>query len=384
MDGVGDYTRRLAAELSARGHTCSLLSLADHLVQKPTACAFKDPGGIVSGLRLPAKDSWPQRLRRAMSFCEGFAPDWVSWQIVLYGFNRRGLSFGLGRRLREISGNYKTEIMFHEIWIGEAEESSSKHRIIGKAQKLIIKDLLKKLRPLVVHTHMPLYQHLLGRLGYPVTILPLFGNITLSPHPRTEWLKEKWPEGGLHFHAADRDSWWIFVVFGTLHPEWDGEDFRRGASEAARQAGKKCLLISIGRPGGAGERMLRGLRQHEGNDWRVLSLGQQSEEDISQCLQMADFGVSAVQPENIFKSGTAAAMSEHGLPIIVTRPVSHYPNCPPEKLFAGMGNVVMHFDLKGLKKSEPRSLLPPVAGQFIEDLERAYPLPLPAPADTRP
>jgi hypothetical protein len=130
--------------------------------------------------------------------------------------------------------------------------------------------------------------------------------------------------------------------------------------------------------------MLRGLRQHEGNDWRVLSLGQQSEEDISQCLQMADFGVSAVQPENIFKSGTAAAMSEHGLPIIVTRPVSHYPNCPPEKLFAGMGNVVMHFDLKGLKKSEPRSLLPPVAGQFIEDLERAYPLPLPAPADTRP
>lgn len=371
MDGVGDYTRRLAAKLNAQGHQCSLLSIADCLVKKPTVCEFKDPGGVTSGLRLPAKDSWPARLRRAMSYCDSVAPDWVSWQIVLYGFNRRGLSFGLGRRLREISKNYKTHIMFHEIWIGEAKESPPKHKIIGKAQRLIIQDLLQKLRPRVVHTHTPLYKHLLGRLGCHATILPLFGNIALATHPRSEWLKEKWPEGGPHFHAADRKSWWIFVVFGSIHPEWDADDFRRRVLETAQQAGKKCLLISIGRPGGVGERMLRGLRQHEGNGWRVLNLGQQSEEDVSQCLLTADFGVSAVPPENIFKSGTAAAMIEHGLPVIVTRPASRYPHCPPEILLVDLTNVIRHFNLVAVKKSTPQSLLPAVATQFIRDLEQA-------------
>ncbi len=371
LDGVGDYTRRLAARLNAQGHPCALLSISDYLVKKPTVCEFSYAGRTVPCLRLPGKESWPERLRQAMNFCEKFAPDWVSWQIVLYGFNRRGLSFGLGRRLREISGNYKTQIMFHEIWIGEAKQAPSKHKIVGKAQKLIIQDLLKKLRPLVVHTHMPLYQYLLGRLGYPVKILPLFGNIPIAVPRKSEWLKEKWPEGGLHFHAANRDSWWVFVVFGSIHPEWDAEDFRRRASAAARLAGKRCLFISIGRPGGAGERMLRALRQHEGNAWRVLSLGQQSEADVSQCLMAADFGVSAVQPENIFKSGTAAAMVEHGLPIVVSRPASRYSRCPPEVLSVGMRNVVRHFDLEAVKKTEARSLLPAVARQFVEDLKQA-------------
>ena len=56
------------------------------------------------------------------------------------------------------------------------------------------------------------------------------------------------------------------------------------------------------------------MRQHESNVWRVLNLGQQSEADVSQCLLTADFGVSAAPPENVFKSGTATAMIEHGCP----------------------------------------------------------------------
>jgi len=371
MDGVGDYTRRLAAELNLAGRQCVLLSIGDYFVTKPTECQFKEANGVVSALRLPGRASWPERLRRAMAYCDAFEPDWVSWQIVLYGFNRRGLSFGLGRRLREISGKYHTQIMFHEIWIGEAKESAAKDKLIGKAQKLIIKDLLQKLRPLVVHTHTPLYQHLLGKLGHRASILPLFGNIPVTPHPRAHWLKEKWPEGGLQFHGANRKAWWIFVIFGTIHPEWDGEEFRFRVSEAAQRAGKKSLFISIGRPGGAGERTLRSLRLHEGNAWRVLSLGQQSEEDVSQCLLAADFGVSAVQPENIFKSGSAAAMIEHGLPVIVSRPPSSYAHCPPEILLIGQGNIVRHFELEALKKSTAQSLLPSVSGQFIKDLKQA-------------
>jgi glycosyltransferase involved in cell wall biosynthesis len=259
--------------------------------------------------------------------------------------------------------------MFHEIWIGEAEQSSLKNKIVGKLQRLIIKDLLDKLRPLVVHTHTPLYRHLLGGLGCQATILPLFGNIPLTVRANPRWLEEKWPRGP--FKAADRDGWWIFVVFGSIHPEWDADDFLQRALPAAQRAGKKCVLISIGQPGVAGERTLRGLQDREGNLWRFLHLGPQPEEDISQCLLMADFGVSAVPPEYLFKSGTAAAMIEHGLPIIVTRAVSRYAHCPPEVLSMRMRNVVGDFDLEAVKKPEPESLLQAVAGQFIEDLQHA-------------
>ena len=371
MDGVGDYTRLLAASLTAGGHQCAVLSLADHHVRKSTTCEFGDALAPIPGLRLPAHDTWPVRLRQAMAFCQDFGPEWVSWQLVLYGFDRRGLSIGLGRRLRAISALYKNQIMFHEIWIGEGAQSPLKHKLVGRVQKRIIRDLLKKLRPQVVHTHTPLYRYLLGRLGYPAKILPLFGNIPLTHRFRPEWLKEKWPDGGLQARGANRSKWWVFALFGSIHPEWDAEEFRLKAMDAARRAGKKCLLIAIGRPGGTGERVLRALRQHEGNAWGVLSLGAQAEEDISQCLLAADFGVSTVPPENIFKSGTAAAMTEHGLPIIVTRPTARYRNCPPEILLEGMPNVIRHFDLAGIRQFEPQSLLPAVAGQFLEDLEKA-------------
>jgi hypothetical protein len=223
----------------------------------------------------------------------------------------------------------------------------------------------------VVHTHTPLYQHLLGRLGQRAKLLPLFGNIPLETKADPEWLLKKGPEGGAQFHETDRKKWWIFVIFGSIHPEWDANDFRLKALAAARLAGKKCLLISVGRAGEAGGRILRELQSHEGNLWRVLPLGPQSAAEVSQCLLAADFGVSAVPPENVFKSGTAVAMIEHGLPVIVTRPTGSYRNCPPEILLTGMRNVARHFELRSLQKSKPQRHLPEVAAQFIKDLGEA-------------
>jgi hypothetical protein len=261
--------------------------------------------------------------------------------------------------------------MFHEIWIGEGDDAPVKHKLVGRVQRQIIKDVLMKLKPRVVHTHMPLYQYLLKKLGFPALILPLFGNIPVAREIQPDWLKKKWTDAGPQASGSGRAKTWIFVAFGSIHPEWDADDFRKKATDAAAKAGKKCLFISIGRPGGPGERMLRAMREHESNVWRVLNLGKQSEQDISQCLLAADFGVSAAPPENVFKSGTATAMMEHGLPILVTRPASSYRHCPPEIVVAGLQNVERHFDVARLRKTKAQSLLPAVATQFVSDLERS-------------
>jgi hypothetical protein len=359
MDGVGDYTRRLASELSSRGHLCYVLALADPRV----AAITRDDDSI----RLPAALSWGDRIREAQHFRDEIVPDWISWQFVPYGYDPRGICLGLDRRLEEIAEGFPNHIMFHETWIGEAGHYSLKHKLLGKWQKMVFRGLLRRLKPRVVHTHTPLYQCWLGRLNCPALLLPLFGNIPLSPHPRPEWLTEKW----LGFDLTARANWWIFLIFGSIHPEWDADDFLDRTSAAARQAGKKCAFISIGRQGPAGEQKWRSLEERGENVWTLLNLGPLPEEDISQALFAADFGVSAVPPEYLFKSGTAAAMIEHGLEFIVTRPVGDYPDVPPEILARRLQNVLTDFDLAGRGKTKVGSLLPEVADRFLADLHAA-------------
>jgi hypothetical protein len=358
-DGVGDYSRRLAAELEGRGHSCFLVALAD-----PHVTTITQSG---NSLRLPAGLPWSERILAAQKFRDDIAPDWISWQFVLYGYDPRGLSFGLGSHLGKIAAGFRNHIMFHEIWIGEARQSPLKFKLIGQVQKILFRDLLRKIRPRIVHTHTPLYQYFLGRLGCASRLLPLFGNIPLTPHPRPEWLQEKWRG----FDPADRANWWLFLIFGSIHPEWDADDFLRRAGEAAQRSGKKCAFLSIGRQGPAGEQKWRALEQRGKDSWTLLNLGPQPEEDISQSLFAVDFGVSAVPPEYLFKSGTAAAMIEHGLPFIATRPIYDYPGCPKEILAARLQNLVTDFNLEGLQKTKVGSLLPEVAGQFLNDLEAA-------------
>jgi hypothetical protein len=48
-------------------------------------------------------------------------------------------------------------------------------------------------------------------------------------------------------------------------------------------------------------------------------LGALPADKISEQLQLADFGISAVQDVLIEKSGSAAAMLAHGLPVIISR-----------------------------------------------------------------
>ena len=80
--------------------------------------------------------------------------------------------------------------------------------------------------------------------------------------------------------------------------------------------------------------------------------------------------MATLPPEYLFKSGTTIAMIEHGLRVIATRPPFRYVNYPSELQSIGMRNVLTGFDLEGLKRAKPDSLLPTVAGQFIEDLSR--------------
>jgi glycosyltransferase involved in cell wall biosynthesis len=108
-------------------------------------------------------------------------------------------------------------------------------------------------------------------------------------------------------------------LFGAIHPEWDAETLIDRIDHVRKMAGRPSpLFILIGRNGDQELRHRVGEEcKHHG--WGFLEKGELPTDLISSYLQSADFGVATSPLSLIGKSGSVAAMLEHGLPVVVSR-----------------------------------------------------------------
>jgi glycosyltransferase involved in cell wall biosynthesis len=300
-DGVGDYTRRLAGELIRQGNLSSILSLNDKYALSKTQEVQQSEGIDIPVLRLPYGGRWKQRVIDAKAYINEFNPDWLSLQFVIFGFHAKGLPFGLGNRLAAIGKGHRWHIMFHELWIGMAVESPVKQKYWGLLQKNIIKKLIQNLKPLIIHTQSGLYQAQLNKLGFNSEILRLFGNVPV--HRSANYVNQN-PETNKLF---------TLVIFGTMHPGAPVRQFAKEVAMYAEQARVQFLLKIVGR---SGPQLNNWINEFKSVGLPVKIMGEQPKEVISQTLKAASFGISTSAYMMIEKSGTVAAMQEHGLPII--------------------------------------------------------------------
>ncbi|MEA3213392.1 MAG: hypothetical protein QOE70_6449 [Chthoniobacter sp.] len=298
-DGVGDYTRAIAGQIEKLGHATQIIALNDHFAGN------QEPG---ERRRFGSFMPWNTRVKFAAEAARRFDPDVVSVQFVPYGFHPKGLCFGTARGLEAIIGERRTQLMLHELWIGEAREYGWKDRIIGALQKHLVLELVERLRPAAVHTSNPIYRALLGRNGVEAQELPLFGNVPISHDPDRGWLLKR-------IGGARRPNVVLLGLFGTIHPQWSAD--RLFAAWAAAAGDKTPMILSIGRINAEGAAILRETQERHGV--RCIHLGEQSGERVSQFLQTVDLGVATSPGALIGKSGTVAAMLDHGLPVVVTR-----------------------------------------------------------------
>ena len=296
-DGVGDYTRALAEQVEKLGHATQIIALNDRFAENEA------PG---ERCRFAPSVPWNSRVRLAAKAVDGFDPDVVSVQFVPYGFHPKGLCFETARGLQSIIGERRTQLMLHELWIGEATEYGWKDQIIGAFQKSLVLDLVRRLRPAALQTSNPAYRDLLGRNGVAAQELSLFGNVPISDEPDREWLIER-------ISDASRSSLLLLGLFGTIHPQWSAD----GLLAACGAGGKEPVILSIGRIDDAGAEILRQTQDRHGV--LCISLGEQPSARVSQFLQEVDLGVATSPWALIGKSGTVAAMLDHGLPVVVTR-----------------------------------------------------------------
>lgn len=310
-DGVGDYTRLLATECAERGVPVVIVALADRYVRQP---AREDwPGGI-RVLRLPHTASWSARIAETRALLSEFQPTWVSLQFVQYSYQRQGIPVTLVRTIRRLVGEARLHIMFHEIWINP--HGSWRRRLASEAQRRLVLSLATKAT--LVHTTNEHYRKMLAASGIESRVLPLFSSIPVASTLESGWFLETLAASGCRPIERRRSDWWVVIIFGTIHPEWPVTPLFPRLIEVATAAGKKLVVVSVGRAGSKAGPWLT-MTEHHGGDATFVMLGEQPENRVAEVLRHADFGIATSPLLLLSKSSAAAAMFDHGLPVIVNR-----------------------------------------------------------------
>lgn len=373
-DGVGDYTRLLAQECERQGHACCLTALNDRRLENPAPGGNKQSDDSFDLVRLAADMSWSRRIGIAKARLDAFRPDWVSLQFVAFGFNSKGVVTGLGQRLRSLAPDANRHIMFHELWQGESAEDTPKQRVVGAVQRHSVLAMLKQLRPASIHTSNAFYQDVLKRRRVDADLLPLFGNLPVQKTNGDEWLFPLLRQAGMDIDASNRESFWLFGFFGALCPAETAGRLAALVRNAARRAGRKPALLSIGRSG-SDETLWTKLKDAAGPEFAFLKLGEQTAEKVSQCLLSLDFGLSP-NPYNLTgKSSVVAAMLEHGLPVIVLRdgirPLRGTSEPNPDPRLIPLDESLPDRLANGIARADARSGLPETAAILLSSFARS-------------
>lgn len=372
-DGVGDYTRHVATECAARNKDAAIIALND----KHSDGSTDEKAGDVSILRLSQNLSWRERIRKATERVRDIGPDWISWQFVPYGFHPKGLAQpALLHFARAVSGP-RCHIMFHELWNDLATGEPARLRLIGWMQRRGILKFLKQLAPNLVHTSNDAYAAALARENCRARVLPLFGNMPIAVAPavacRTKALSFL-PVNETQTAGSD-DAFFTAVTFGTLHPQWNPQPTAVWISKTAAGLGRRPGLLISGRAGAYAEKVKTIFLN---TDVVVVETGEQDANTISMILQGADIGIASSPWALIGKSGTASAMRDHGLPVLVPRDdwrlkTGSVPGRSQHSLFARMTDLnTSDATMRWLSsRGIPRLTLTDVANDFLSQLETA-------------
>jgi len=371
-DGVGDYLRRLAEACTRRGHVCAILALSDPFLTKPAESFLEREDICIQLICLPSTIPWKERLELARIFRDRFKPDWISFHVVPYAYHSRGILLGLNSLFRTLTAGHRLHLMFHELWVAGGSPAPWRDHVTGFVQRLGLRRMLALLQPRVVTTSNPMYAAMLRSVGGTPTLLPLCGNIPVEKitQPLSDYFERA------EITATNRKEWWVGIFFGTLHRQWKPEPFLGLLLRAAAQAQKKICLVTVGRIGGAGAALWENLGKNYGSQITLINRGEQPSPLISGLLQAADFGIAATPWQLIGKSGTAAAMLEHGLPVIVTRddlrPRLHPGRAPSEDPLLHLCNEELEIRLAaGLPRRTPRARADEIASQLCTQLHDA-------------
>ncbi|MGN6214156.1 hypothetical protein [Parafilimonas sp.] len=309
-DGVGDYSRKLAAGLMASGNEAMIISLNDKFLPSAWVKEVQHDGlKEITAYRYSSGMQWNKKIRRIEALISSFKPDWLSLQYVSYSFDKKGLPFYLPGILSGLTANYKWHIMFHETWIGISAAAPFPHKVYGYFQRRIAASLIKLLNPVRVTTTNVLYQLILNEKNIDAVRLPLFSNIGRH-QPNKEYISFIEKEYSVEMKG---NSFYKLGVFGTLYPESNLSEVIPKFLEN-KEHDKRVAIIIFGKNSRPDE--LLKLKRSLKNKVSFVELGELTEENVSSVMNVLDEAVLCTPYEFIGKSGAYAALRLHNVPVV--------------------------------------------------------------------
>lgn len=277
-------------------HQVCILAFNDKFIATNVESPQYSERSRIPTLRLSSNTLIQQRSIKGKKWIDHFNPGWLSLQYVPFSFHNKGLPVDLGKHLALLGKDRNWQIMFHELWLGMEKEASLKYKLWGGIQKYIIHKTILLLVPKIIHTQSRLHMEHLKKLGFKAKLLPLYSNIEVHYRRR----------------AANRGNKLNFLVFGTIYPGAPVVSFAKELAAYALENNKTIHFTFLGRCRQGLENWVKVLRQ---NQFKVNILGEQPAEKISEIICGSDWGISTTPFFQYEKSGTIAAMQEHGLPV---------------------------------------------------------------------
>ena len=311
QDGVGDYTRMLAACLNENTFETSIIAINDRRLKDDNWKGKQIANNShVEVLRLSSKLSWKEKLKQSATFIKAFNPEWISLQFVPFGYQIKGLPFNLGTKLKRLSNNVHWHVMFHELSVNKNE--SFKFRIWSYLQEQIMKSLMQSLKPALITTNTEVYKYSLKKLGISSSVLPLFSNIEIK---KTD---ETYKNQIALYLPGERSSYFIGTLFGNFsYKSWNLTSLLDKLQNQFPD--KKKLIVSIGKMSSGKAYWEKLTNKYPSINF--LTLGMQDATFLSHWFSFnTDFGILATLPELSGKSGSFMAFKEHGVPVVCKEP----------------------------------------------------------------
>lgn len=387
-DGVGDYSVRLGSALAAEGHRVLVIAERDFAVTAAQPVNGEREG--IPVLRLPGTLASEPRARALAAALDAFAADWVIVQFVCWGFADRGvLDPPLSSLVAALSGR-RIALYCHELWLGLERGASLRHRLWGWRQRKTMLRFFSQLRPALVMTSNAVYSNVLARFGFSAQIVPLFSNIPFHQEGGAKFLSLLAERAGRPLWSSRGDVVMV-AVFGSADSEWQPQAALQWIRAEAQRRNRTLLLVIAGRRSPRDEALMTRLAQgvsasatavvlgkEVSAPATVVVLGEIAPDVVSGMLQEADIGLPTGDWLRLGKSGVAAAMSAHGLPLLVARTGARYRDLPG--LTLTHGPTVFRFDSADppdfdrlvMARTRAADTLPDITRQLVGALKNAH------------
>ncbi|MFZ4106238.1 hypothetical protein [Flavobacterium sp.] len=298
-DGVGDYINKMSHALTKKGHEINIIAIRDKYCNELYKEIKSTENNLLTISCISKKVKLKKRFIYTQKIINEFNPDWISLQFVPFGFNKKGIPFWLPNFINKLEGEFCLEIMFHELWIGR--KIGIKNKLVSFLQETNIKNLLRKNKPKVIDTHLPVYFSNIEKLGYKPCRLPLFSNIS----PTKDIILNK------------KENTFIWAFFSQINITPKIINFINKINIELHEKGIISELIIIG-----GEKT-KNLKYKEIYKklcplFKTITItGFLDEKEISTLMQHCDIGITPIPLHALGKSGTTAAFLAHGIPVAV-------------------------------------------------------------------